>query len=57
MRFDYETWKAVTERMADRGLNTLLIDIAEGVKWPRHPELGAKDAWESERLRGLLASR
>ena len=50
MRFDYETWKAVTGRMADRGLNTLLIDIGEGVKWPRHPELGAKDAWEPERF-------
>lgn len=50
MRFDYDVWKDVTQRMVDRGLNTLIIDIAEGVKWPRHPELGATDAWSAERF-------
>jgi len=50
MRFDYGTWKEVTQHMVDRGLNTLIIDIAEGVKWPRHPEIGAADAWSAERF-------
>jgi len=54
MRLDYDVWKEVTQRMVDRGFNTLIIDIGEGVKWPRHPELGAKDAWSAERFVGEL---
>jgi len=50
LRFDYETWKAVTQHMADRGVKTLVIDVAEGLKWPSRPELGVEGSWEADRF-------
>lgn len=50
LRFDYETWKAVTQRMADRGLNMVVIDVGEAVKLPSRPELAVADSWETARF-------
>ena len=50
LRFDYEVWKEVTQRMADRGLNSILIDVGEAIKWPRCPELAVSDSWEVDRF-------
>ena len=59
-RFDYPTWLAITERIAARGLNAVVIPVCEGIRWPRHPELSYETNWEVDRfareldrLRGL----
>ncbi|MDI6828271.1 MAG: hypothetical protein QME62_07300 [Armatimonadota bacterium] len=60
MRFDRELWEQLIPKFLEAGINTLVIDLGEGVKYESHPELAAKDAWtikelknELERLRSL----
>lgn len=53
-------WRACVDYAAKKGMNMIVIDIGEGVVWPRHPELAVEGSWsvgklraELERLRGL----
>ncbi len=54
LRFDEEVWQRITARMAAGGLNTLIIDLGEAVRYASHPELAVKGSWEPERLRREL---
>ena len=47
---DYDTWRRVIDRMAEVGMNTAVIEVAEGVVLPSHPELSVKGAWSPERM-------
>ena len=44
-------WRRVTQRMADRKLNMLVIDIGEGLVYPSHPELAIEGSWSPDKLR------
>jgi hypothetical protein len=48
---DRETWRKVTEFLPSCGVNTLLIDMGEGVKLDRHPELAVEGSWSKEEFR------
>jgi len=52
--FDYAEWVRLTEKAAASGMNTLLIDLGEGVRYASHPELGIPGSWSPERLRKEL---
>ena len=39
---DKETWRKVTDFLPSCGVNTLVIDMGEGVRLDRHPELAVK---------------
>ena len=45
-----EFWNRAIARMAERKLNMLVIDIAEGLVYPSHPELAIKGSWSPEKL-------
>jgi len=49
-----ELWRRVTDRMAARGLNMLVIDIGEGMVYPSHPELAIEGSWTPDKLRGEI---
>ena len=49
-----DVWTKVTDFLAEAGLNTLVIDLGEGVQYASHPELGAKGAWTVAELRAEL---
>src|SRR5574344_492543 len=49
--FNSAEWTKVTERAAVTGMNTLLVDLAEGVKWASHPEIGIPGSWTPARLK------
>jgi hypothetical protein len=51
LRCDDAVWRETTDLMATRGLNLLLVDVAEGVAYPSHPELAVKGSWSAGRLR------
>jgi len=55
LRFDISLWNDIIRRMADAGMNMVVIDLGEGVCYDSHPELGVKGAWRPERLRRELA--
>ena len=46
-----EHWYRVTNYMAVRKLNMVVIDIGEGLVYPSHPELAIKGSWTPDRLR------
>ena len=48
-RVDVEMWNEVTEYVAKKGANTLLIDLGEGLVYPSHPELSVEGSWSPER--------
>ena len=53
--FDESIWREATERMAKGGLNTALIDMHEGVVYPRHPEIAVKGSWSPEKFRAEMS--
>lgn len=46
-----DLWRRVTARVAERGLNMVVIDIGEGLEYPSHPELAIKGSWSPDKLR------
>jgi len=52
--FEYPEWTSLTEKIAAAGMNMLLIDLGEGVKYASHPELAIPGSWTPERLREEL---
>jgi len=49
--FDEDTWNAIVDAMADAGMNSLFLDIHEGLHYGSHPELAVEDAWTRQRMR------
>lgn len=54
VRFDEDSWRRISARLAAAGCNQIIIDLAEIVEYPSHPELAVKGTWSVERLRKEL---
>jgi hypothetical protein len=54
LRFDGPTWEAILARAVEAGLNMIVLDLGEGVRYDSHPELGVEGSWSPERLRAEL---
>ena len=52
---DLDTFHRITERMAADGLNMVLIDVLEALRYPSHPEVGVKGALEPDKFAEELA--
>jgi hypothetical protein len=52
---DKETWQKVIDFLPSCGINTVLIDMGEGVQYDSHPELTVKGSWTKEEFRAELA--
>ena len=48
-------WRALTDRLGKSGANMIIIDLAEGVALPSHPELAVKGTWSIEKFQKELA--
>lgn len=48
--FDEEVWNKAVERCVERGINTIVMALGEGVRFNSHPELAVPDAWSWEKL-------
>ena len=55
LRCDRKLFRELTAQMAKKGLNTVVIDLGEGVKYESHPELAVRNAWTVKRLKAELA--
>lgn len=52
LRFDEDFWKQeVCPGLIAGGINTLVIDLGEGVVYPSHPELAVNGSWSAEKLK------
>lgn len=48
LRADVGALREITEFAAANGCDSVIIDIANGIKFKTHPEIAAEDAWEPE---------
>lgn len=55
VRFDEDSWMRVSAALARAGCNQIIIDVAEIVVYPSHPELAVKGSWSVEKLRKEIA--
>ncbi len=55
LRFDRSLWNDLTQRMVDVGMNLVVIDLGDGVKYKSHPEIAVEHAWSTDELRAELA--
>lgn len=54
VRFDEEVWKRVSARFVAAGVNQVVIDLGEAVRYPSHPEIAVRGAWSPDKLRTEL---
>jgi len=52
--FDQFVWDSVLQNMANAGMNMVVIDLGDAVKYESHPEIAVKNAWSREKLRMKL---
>jgi len=55
LRCDQKLWDDIAKQMAKIGMNMMVIDLGEGIRYPSHPELAVKGSWSPEKLRKELA--
>lgn len=51
LRFEENLWRELTQRMADGGLNMVVLDLGDAIRYESHPEIAVEDAWSPRRLR------
>ena len=55
LRFDETLWMDLLQRMVAVGINVVVIDLGDGVRYESHPEISVQGAWPVDRLRDELA--
>ena len=55
LRHDAALWDDILKRMAQAGMNMIVLDLGEAIRYKSHPELGVKGSWSPERLKDELA--
>ncbi|HSV72453.1 MAG TPA: hypothetical protein VLH79_01690 [Chthonomonadales bacterium] len=54
LRFDTGLYQELLPRMRDAGLNLLVVEIGEGVRYESRPEIAVEGSWSTSRLREEL---
>jgi hypothetical protein len=54
MHANVSEWRVAVQRLLAEGFNAVVIDVADGFVYPRHPELAAKGAWSDKTLRAEI---
>ncbi|HRE52375.1 MAG TPA: hypothetical protein PK339_13190 [Flavitalea sp.] len=52
---DQSLWDAAIHKMAEQGVNMVVINLDDSIAWSSHPEIALKNAWTPKRLREELA--
>ena len=51
LRFDRKLWNGYMDYMKQAGVNTLVIDVGEAMRYESHPELAVEGSWTHEQMR------
>ena len=54
VKFDEALWNKLVDRMVERGMNMVLIDLGEFPVYPSHPELAVKGSRSPDWIRGEI---
>ena len=55
LRLDISLWNDILKKMVDVGMNMVVIDLGDAIKYESHPEIAVRDAWTVERLKDELS--
>jgi hypothetical protein len=55
LQLNETVWTDVREKMAKEGMNMVLIDLGDAIKYESHPEIAVNQAWSTTRLKDELA--
>ena len=47
--FDESVWNDVLEKMAEVGMNMVVMDLGDAVVYQSHPEIAVRNAWPIDR--------
>ena len=50
LRFDEGLWNDLLHGLAQAGVNLLLLDLGDGVRYESHPEIAVEGAWSRDKL-------
>lgn len=48
--FDEDTWNYILEECPKADVNTIVLDVGDGVQYTSHPELSIRNAWSAQRV-------
>jgi len=54
LRFDEKLWRDIVTRMAEAGMNMVVLDLEDAVVYRSHPEIAISGAWPVKKLRQEL---
>ena len=54
LEFDDGMWDYIVEESEKTGINTIVLDVGDGIELGSHPEIACKGAWSRSRLRREL---
>ena len=54
LRCDRKTWTDVIDHLPQAGIDTVVIDIGEGIRYESHPELAVEGSWSAAELKKEL---
>ena len=54
LRFDENLWNELLNEMATAGMNMVVIDLGDGIKYKTHPEIAVQGAWHRKKLQAEL---
>lgn len=52
--FDDDFWNWILEESVKAGINTIILDVGDGIEYATHPEISIKGAWSRNRVRQEL---
>lgn len=55
LRCEPEFWREIVDRAAASGVNVVVVDVLEGIRYRSHPELAIKGSWSRDQLHEELA--
>ena len=55
LRFDMDLWRELVPKMVEAGINMVVLDLGDGVRYQSHPEIAVEGAWTTDQLKEELA--
>src|SRR6185312_5964968 len=54
LELDEVLWNDALKKMADCGMNMILVNVEDSLKWDSHPEIAVRNAWSVSKLHSEL---
>ena len=51
LHFDRTVWNNIVDKCVKEGLDTIVLDLGEGIRYNSHPEIGIEGSWSPEEMK------